>query len=48
MVLDNHKYYAIWALVNVVDHLGIVAYKLADLLEQQTVDVSTMDLKVIV
>jgi len=32
--------------VNAVDHLGTVAYKLTDLLEQQTLDVSTMDLKV--
>ena len=34
------------ALVNAVDHLGTVAYKLTDLLEQQTLDVSTMELKV--
>lgn len=45
-VLDNLKDYAVRALVNAVDHLGTVAYKLTDLLEQQTVDVSTMDLKV--
>ena len=32
--------------MNAVDHLGTVAYKLTDLLEQQTLDVSTMDLKV--
>jgi len=32
--------------VNAVDHLGTVAYKLTDLLEQQSLDVSTMDLKV--
>ncbi|GAB2217395.1 hypothetical protein Droror1_Dr00000576 [Drosera rotundifolia] len=46
MVLDNLKDYAMRALVNAVDHLGTVAYKLTDLLEQQTSDVSTMELKV--
>lgn len=46
MVLDNLKDYAVRALVNAVDHLGTVAYKLTDLLEQQTSDVSTMELKV--
>lgn len=46
MVLDNLKDYAVRALVNAVDHLGTVAFKLTDLLEQQTLDVSTMDLKV--
>ncbi|TKY61308.1 ABIL1 protein [Spatholobus suberectus] len=46
MVLDNLKDYAVRALVNTVDHLGTVAFKLCDLLEQQTFDVSTMDLKV--
>ncbi|KAM7260910.1 hypothetical protein ACFE04_026385 [Oxalis oulophora] len=45
MVLDNLKNYAVRALVNAVDHLGTVAYKLTDLLDQQTLDVSTMDLK---
>ncbi|XP_057510627.1 protein ABIL1-like isoform X1 [Actinidia eriantha] len=46
MVLDNLKDYAVRALVNAVDHLGTVAYKLTDLLEQQTLDVSTVELKV--
>ncbi|XP_014491515.1 protein ABIL1 [Vigna radiata var. radiata] len=46
VVLDNLKDYAVRALINTVDHLGTVAYKLTDLLEQQTFDVSTMDLKV--
>lgn len=32
--------------MNAVDHLGTVAYKLTDLLEQQTLNVSTMELKV--
>lgn len=45
-MLDNLKDYAVRALVNAVDHLGTVAYKLTDLLEQQTLDVSTMELKV--
>ncbi|XVF33237.1 hypothetical protein REPUB_Repub17cG0151400 [Reevesia pubescens] len=45
MVLDNLKDYAVQALVNAVDHLGTVAYKLTDLLEQQTLEVSTMELK---
>ncbi|GAV65911.1 hypothetical protein CFOL_v3_09423 [Cephalotus follicularis] len=46
MVLDNLKDYAVRALVNAVDHLGTVAYKLTDLLDQQTLDVSTIGLKV--
>lgn len=46
MVLDNLKDYAVRALVNAVDHLGTVAYKLTDLLEQQTLDTSTIELKV--
>ncbi|KAH1259529.1 Protein ABIL1 [Glycine max] len=46
MVLDNMKDYVVRALVNAVDHLGTVAYKLSDILEKQTFDVSTMDLKV--
>ncbi|KAF9687875.1 hypothetical protein SADUNF_Sadunf02G0138700 [Salix dunnii] len=45
-VLDNLKDYAVRALVNAVDHLGTVAYKLTDLLEQQALDVSTMEIKV--
>ncbi|KAF8380132.1 hypothetical protein HHK36_027614 [Tetracentron sinense] len=47
MVLDNLKDYAVRALVNAVDHLGTVAYKLTDLFEQQTLDVSTMELKIL-
>ncbi|OWM64294.1 hypothetical protein CDL15_Pgr018866 [Punica granatum] len=46
MVLDNLKDYAVRALVNAVDHLGTVAYKLTDLLEQQSLDVTVMQLKV--
>ncbi|PPS02163.1 hypothetical protein GOBAR_AA18497 [Gossypium barbadense] len=45
MVLDNLKDYAVQALVNAVDHLGTVAYKLTDLLEQQILEVSTMELQ---
>lgn len=45
-MVDNLKDYAVRALVNAVDHLGTVAYKLTELLEQQTSDVSTMELKV--
>lgn len=46
MVLDNLKDYAVRALVNAVDHLGTVAYKLTDLLEQQTLEISTMELRI--
>ncbi|KAL1540194.1 protein ABIL1-like [Salvia divinorum] len=46
MVLDNLKDYAVRALVNAIDHLGTVAYKLGDILEQQTLDISSMELKV--
>ncbi|XP_074263367.1 protein ABIL1 isoform X2 [Silene latifolia] len=46
MVLDNLKDYTVRALVNAVDHLGTVAYKLTDLVEQQTSDVSNMEVKV--
>nr|GMD64942.1 protein ABIL1 [Ipomoea batatas] len=46
MVIDNLKDYAVRALVNAVDHLGTVSYKLTDILEQQSLDVSMMELKV--
>ncbi|XP_059458600.1 protein ABIL1 [Corylus avellana] len=46
MVLDNLKDYAVRALVNAVDHLGTVAYKLTDLLDQQALEVSTMELRI--
>ncbi|KAE8662469.1 ABI-1-like 1 isoform 2 [Hibiscus syriacus] len=45
LVLDNLKDYAAKALVNTVDHLGTAAHKLTDLLEQQMLQVSTMELK---
>ncbi|KAI3703181.1 hypothetical protein L1987_73077 [Smallanthus sonchifolius] len=46
MVLDNLKDYAIRALVNAVDHLGTVAYKLTDLIDQQTLEISSTELNV--
>ncbi|KAL1549793.1 protein ABIL1-like [Salvia divinorum] len=46
MFLDNLKDYAVKALVNAVDHLGTVAYKLSDIVEQQTMEISSIDLKV--
>ncbi|XP_062232259.1 probable protein ABIL4 isoform X2 [Phragmites australis] len=46
MLLDNLKDYAVRAVVNAVDHLGTVAYKLTDLFEQQTPEVSSLELKV--
>ncbi|KAJ8458649.1 hypothetical protein OPV22_031575 [Ensete ventricosum] len=46
MVLDNLKSYAVRAIVNTVDHLGTVAYKLTDLFEQQVLDASTMEMKI--
>lgn len=44
--MDNLKDYAARALVNAIDHLGTVAYKLSDVLEQQTLEISSIDLKV--
>ncbi|XP_076957450.1 protein ABIL1-like [Bidens hawaiensis] len=46
VVLDNLKDYAVRALVNAVDHLGTVAYKLTDLIDQQTLEISTTGLHV--
>ncbi|XP_071717149.1 protein ABIL1 isoform X2 [Rutidosis leptorrhynchoides] len=46
VVLDNLKDYAVRALVNAVDHLGTVAYKLTDLLDQQSLEISTAELQV--
>ncbi|XP_047323775.1 protein ABIL1-like isoform X2 [Impatiens glandulifera] len=46
MVLGNLKDYAVRALVTAVDHLGTVAFKLNDLLDQQTSNVSAMELDV--
>lgn len=46
VVLDNLKDYAVRALVNAVDHIGTVAYKLTDVLEQQTLEISTTRLHI--
>lgn len=46
MFLDNLKDYAVRALVNAIDHIGTVAYKLSDIVEQQTMEISSIDLKV--
>ncbi|URE16034.1 hypothetical protein MUK42_13094 [Musa troglodytarum] len=46
MVVDNLKEYGVRALVNVVDHLGTVAYKLTDLFEQQSSDIATVEQKI--
>ncbi|KAG6493998.1 hypothetical protein ZIOFF_049011 [Zingiber officinale] len=46
MVLDNLKDYAVRALVNAVDHLGTVAFKLTDLFEQQMFDASTVETRI--
>eukprot|EP00246_Nothoceros_aenigmaticus_P009426 TRINITY_DN2493_c0_g1_i3.p1 TRINITY_DN2493_c0_g1~~TRINITY_DN2493_c0_g1_i3.p1 ORF type:complete len:231 (-),score=28.38 TRINITY_DN2493_c0_g1_i3:9-671(-) len=41
VVLDNLKDYSVKALVNAVDHLGTVAYKLNDLLAQEDAELAT-------
>ncbi|XP_031128929.1 protein ABIL1-like isoform X2 [Ipomoea triloba] len=46
MVFINLKDYAARALVNAVDHLGTVAYKLSELLEHQSLDISIMESKI--
>ncbi|CAH9140631.1 unnamed protein product [Cuscuta epithymum] len=46
MVLENLKDYAVRALVNAVDHLGTVSYKLTDLVGQQSSDLSATELKI--
>ncbi|KAL3694080.1 hypothetical protein R1sor_007731 [Riccia sorocarpa] len=45
MVLDNLKDYSVKALVNAVDHLGTVAFKLNDLLTQQFEEVSSIEIR---
>ncbi|KAH8955659.1 hypothetical protein BDL97_08G152300 [Sphagnum fallax] len=45
VVLENLKDYSVKALVNAVDHLGTVAYKLNDLLNQQTAEISSVELR---
>ncbi|XP_051145778.1 protein ABIL1-like isoform X2 [Andrographis paniculata] len=46
MILDNLKDYVSRALVNTIDHLGTVAYKLHDIVDQQALEISSFDLKV--
>ncbi|WZZ88338.1 hypothetical protein YC2023_116917 [Brassica napus] len=45
LVLDNLKDYTVKTLVNFVDHLGTVASKLTDLFDQQSSDISTMEMR---
>ncbi|KAK3034716.1 hypothetical protein RJ639_032669 [Escallonia herrerae] len=46
IVVDTLKDYAIKALVNTVDHLGSVTYKVTDLLDEKVDEVSGTDLRV--
>lgn len=46
VVLDNLKDYSVKALVNAIDHLGTVAYKLNEVLSQQTSDISSAEIRV--
>ncbi|KAL4324290.1 hypothetical protein GQ457_11G032990 [Hibiscus cannabinus] len=46
MVVDTLKDYAIKALVNTVDHLGSVTYKVNDLLDEKVEEVSGTELRV--
>ena len=43
-MLENLKDYAVRALVNAVDHLGTVAYKLNDLFDQQASEAGTVEI----
>lgn len=45
-VVDTLKEYAIKALVNTVDHLGSVTYKVNDLLDEKVDEVSGTELRV--
>jgi hypothetical protein len=45
-VVETLKDYAIKALVNTVDHLGSVTYKVNDLLDEKVDEVSGTDLRV--
>lgn len=45
-MVDTLKDYAIKALVNTVDHLGSVTYKVTDLLDDKVVEVSGAELRV--
>lgn len=46
VVLENLKDYTVKALVNAVDHLGTVAYKLDEVLSQQMSEISSAELRV--
>ncbi|MCO5583748.1 hypothetical protein L7F22_037662 [Adiantum nelumboides] len=46
VVLENLKDYTVKALVNAVDHLGTVAYKLDEVLSQQMSEMSSAELRV--
>jgi hypothetical protein len=45
-VVETLKDYAIKALVNTVDHLGSVTFKVNDLLDEKVVEVSGAELRV--
>lgn len=45
-MLENLKDYTVKALVNAVDHLGTVAYKLDEVLSQQINEISSAELRV--
>lgn len=45
-VVDTLKEYAIKALVNTVDHLGSVTYKVSDLLDEKVDEVSGTELRI--
>lgn len=45
-VINTLKNYAIKALVNTVDHLGSVTYKVSDILDEQVNEVSRAELRV--
>lgn len=46
MILENLKDYALKAIVNTVDHLGSLSYKLNDLLNQQANEISSTELRI--
>lgn len=45
-VVENLKDYIVKALINTVDHLGSVSYKLNDLLSNQIDDISSTQLRI--
>lgn len=45
-VVDTLKEYAVKALVNTVDHLGSVTYKVSDLLDEKVDEVSGTELRI--